>query len=59
VSQTTRSGEAVESGTICQAFASTLPFDETVELMAVIIAGIRSREQGGAVIRITDVLTEL
>lgn len=36
-----------------------LPFDETVELMAVIIAGIRSRAQGGAVIRIADVLNEL
>ena len=36
-----------------------LPFDETVELMAVIIAGIRSREQGGALITISDILTEL
>ncbi|MES2508205.1 MAG: Gfo/Idh/MocA family oxidoreductase [Verrucomicrobiota bacterium] len=36
-----------------------LPFDETVELMAVIIAGIRSREQGGSMIRIEDVLHEL
>ena len=36
-----------------------LPFDETVELMAVIIAGIRSREQGGGVVRIADVLAEL
>jgi predicted dehydrogenase len=36
-----------------------LPFDETVELMAVIIAGIRSREQGGALIAISDILSEL
>jgi predicted dehydrogenase len=35
-----------------------LPFDETVELMAVIIAGIRSREQAGAVISVADILTE-
>jgi len=36
-----------------------LPFDETVELMAVIIAGIRSREMGGGVISIQDVLSEV
>ncbi|MES2597362.1 MAG: Gfo/Idh/MocA family oxidoreductase [Verrucomicrobiota bacterium] len=36
-----------------------LPFDETVELMAVIIAGIRSREQGGAIVNIADILNEL
>lgn len=36
-----------------------LPFDETVELMAVIIAGIRSREQGGAVVSIQDLLAEV
>lgn len=36
-----------------------LPFDETVELMAVIIAGIRSREQNGSVIRVADILAEL
>ncbi len=36
-----------------------LPFEETVELMAVIIAGIRSRDQGGTVIAIADVLSEL
>jgi hypothetical protein len=36
-----------------------LPFDETVELMAVIIAGIRSREQGGTRVYIADVLREL
>jgi len=37
----------------------SLPFDETVELMAVIIAGRRSREQGGSCIHITDILSEL
>jgi len=36
-----------------------LPFDETVELMAVIIAGRRSREQNGAAISIADILSEL
>lgn len=36
-----------------------LPFDETVELMAVIIAGRRSREQNGALIHTADILSEL
>jgi predicted dehydrogenase len=36
-----------------------LPFEETVELMAVLIAGVRSREQGGAVILVPDILSEL
>ena len=36
-----------------------LPFDETVELMAVIIAGIRSREQGGKQIALADIFREL
>ncbi len=35
-----------------------LPFEETVELMAVIIAGRRSREQNGALIHIADILSE-
>lgn len=35
-----------------------LPFEETVELMAVIIAGIRSREQGGRTIAVADILAE-
>ncbi|MBV6499942.1 MAG: Inositol 2-dehydrogenase/D-chiro-inositol 3-dehydrogenase [Prosthecobacter sp.] len=35
-----------------------LPFEETVELMAVIIAGIRSREQGGRTVAIADILAE-
>jgi predicted dehydrogenase len=39
--------------------APPLPFEETVELMAVIIAGIRSRDQGGACIPITDILSTL
>lgn len=34
-------------------------FQQTVELMAIIIAGIRSREQGGAVIFVRDILAEL
>ncbi|MBL9178958.1 MAG: Gfo/Idh/MocA family oxidoreductase [Verrucomicrobiaceae bacterium] len=36
-----------------------LPFDETVELMAVIIAGRRSREQNGALIHVADILAEI
>jgi hypothetical protein len=36
-----------------------LPFAETVELMAVIIAGIRSREQGGRAVAIAEILAEL
>ena len=39
--------------------ARPLPFEETVELMAVIIAGRRSREQGGKAIEVADVLREL
>lgn len=35
-----------------------LPFDETVELMAVIIAGRRSREQDGACIHVADIVRE-
>jgi len=35
-----------------------LPFAETVELMAVIIAGRRSRELNGALIQISDILAE-
>ncbi|WP_395745722.1 Gfo/Idh/MocA family protein [Prosthecobacter sp.] len=38
--------------------ARPLPFDETVELMAVIIAGRRSREQKGALIQVADILAE-
>lgn len=36
-----------------------LPFEETVELMAVIIAGLRSRERRGATIAVADILSEL
>ena len=38
---------------------SPLPFEETVELMAIIIAGIRSREQNGRVVLIQEILDEL
>lgn len=38
--------------------ARPLPFDETVELMAIIIAGRRSREQNGTIIQISDILSE-
>jgi len=36
-----------------------LPFADTVELMAVIIAGIRSREQGGRPVPVADILGEV
>jgi predicted dehydrogenase len=36
-----------------------LPFEETVELMAVIIAGIRSRENGGNPVSVVGILDEL
>ena len=36
-----------------------LPFEETIELMAVIIAGRRSREQSGSTICIADLIQEL
>ena len=36
-----------------------LPFEETVELMAVLIAGRRSREQGGATVSVRGVLEEV
>jgi predicted dehydrogenase len=39
--------------------ARPLPFAETVELMAVIIAGIRSRERGGQVVNVADILSEI
>lgn len=35
------------------------PFDETIELMAVIIAGIRSREQGGRLVELREVYADL
>ena len=35
-----------------------LPFEETVELMAVIVAGIQSRESGGAPIHVADILAK-
>lgn len=34
------------------------PFDETSELVSVIIAGIRSYEQGGRVVRLVEVLSK-
>ncbi|MEP6663769.1 MAG: oxidoreductase, partial [Verrucomicrobiota bacterium] len=35
------------------------PFEQTVELMAVIIAGIRSREQNGRVVKLEEIYSEL
>lgn len=35
------------------------PFEETIELMAVIIAGIRSRDQSGRVVPVTEILAEI
>jgi len=34
------------------------PFEETVELMKIVIAGIRSREQGGCEINLADIRTD-
>jgi predicted dehydrogenase len=36
-----------------------LPFEETVELMAILIAGLRSRAAGGTIIPIADILGEV
>jgi predicted dehydrogenase len=35
------------------------PLSETIELMAVIIAGLRSRERGGAFVEVKDIFNEL
>jgi predicted dehydrogenase len=35
------------------------PLSETIELMAVIIAGLRSRERGGAFVEVKEILAEL
>ena len=51
-------GQLVAFIDMLQTGTRPLPFDETVELMAVIIAGRRSREQNGAVIYIADILSE-
>ncbi|OYW71578.1 MAG: oxidoreductase [Verrucomicrobia bacterium 12-59-8] len=51
-------GQLVAFIDMLQTGARPLPFGETVELMAVIIAGRRSREQNGALIQIADVLAE-
>ncbi len=51
-------GQLVAFIDMLQTGARPLPFDETVELMAVIIAGRRSREQNGTVIHIADILSE-
>jgi len=51
-------GQLVAFIDMLQTGVRPLPFDETVELMAVIIAGRRSREQNGALIQISDILAE-
>ena len=35
------------------------PFEETVELMEIIIAGIRSREEGGRRVELSEIAKEL
>lgn len=35
------------------------PFDETIELMAVLVAGIRSREQGGRLVELEEIFHDL
>lgn len=52
-------GQLVAFIDFLQTGARPLPFEETIELMAVIIAGIRSREQGGTIIHISDILSEI
>ncbi len=34
------------------------PFDETIELMKIIIAGLRSREEGGRVVALSEIIAE-
>lgn len=51
-------GQLVAFIDMLQTGTRPLPFAETVELMAVIIAGRRSREQNGALIQISDILAE-
>lgn len=52
-------GQLVAFIEMLQTGTRPLPFDETVELMAVIIAGRRSREQNGAVIEIEKIVSEV
>lgn len=52
-------GQLVAFIDMLQTGTRPLPFEETVELMAVIIAGRRSREQNGAVIPIAGIISEL
>jgi predicted dehydrogenase len=35
------------------------PFEQTVELMAILIAGIRSREQSGRAVAVAEILQQL
>ncbi len=51
-------GQLVAFIDMLQTGTRPLPFAETVELMAVIIAGRSSREQNGAIIHIADILAE-
>jgi len=52
-------GQLVAFVEMLQTGQPPLPFAQTVELMAVIIAGIRSREQKGRVVLIEEILGEL
>lgn len=51
-------GQLVAFIDMLQTGTRPLPFAETVELMAVIIAGRRSREQSGALMQISDIIAE-
>ncbi len=44
---------------LIQTKTSPVPFEQTVELMAIIIAGIRSREQNGRVVNLKEIYAEL
>jgi len=45
--------DMVRSGT------SPVPFAQTIELMAILIAGIRSRDQGGRRVPLSEIFSEL
>lgn len=52
-------GQLVAFVELLQTGKPPLPFEETLELMAVIIAGIRSRQEGGRVVHIQEILGAL
>lgn len=49
-------GQLVAFGDMLHTGIPPLPFEETVEMMAVLIAGIRSRQEGGRAVGIDEIL---